>query len=203
MYFRHLKDPGSLLSGVSAADLTRRDFLKFTTLAGAGLTLGALLPSQGAAAAGSGTATPPFAMPFVHIDPDNTVTVLAKHVEAGQGVWTGLPTIVADELDASWEQMRVEGAPAKVPMYGNFAFDPKGSVQGTGGSTAVATRGCSCARRAPPLGRCWCRQPRHSGRYRLPRSPSLTVWSVTRNPQRRRGLASWPLAPPNCRFPPM
>ncbi len=119
--------------GLSPAELTRRQFLKLTTIAGAGLTLGAMLP-EGASAA----AAPSLAMPFVRIDPDNTVTVLSKHVEAGQGVWTGLPAIVADELDASWGQMRVESAPAQVPMYGNFAFDPKGSVQGTGGSTAVA-----------------------------------------------------------------
>jgi len=133
MYFRNLKG-SSLWPGVSAAELTRRDFLKFTTLAGAGLTLAAALP-EGAAAAAGGSA---LASPFVRIDPDNTVTVICKHVEAGQGVWTGLPTIVAEELDASWAQMRVESAPAKVPLYGNFAFDPKGSVQGTGGSTAVA-----------------------------------------------------------------
>ncbi|MDB6046115.1 MAG: Tat (twin-arginine translocation) pathway signal sequence domain protein [Gammaproteobacteria bacterium] len=133
MYFRHLKDPSSLWPGLSASELTRRQFLKLTTIAGAGLTLGTMLPEGASAAAGA-----PLATPFVRIDPDNTVTVVSKHVEAGQGVWTGLPAIVADELDASWDQMRVESAPAKVPLYGNFAFDPKGSVQGTGGSTAVA-----------------------------------------------------------------
>src|SRR5690349_18444796 len=132
MYFRHLKDL-SLWPGVSVSELTRRDFLRLTTLAGAGLTLGAVLP-EGASAG----AAPTFAMPFVRIDPDNTVTVISKHVEAGQGVWTGLPSLVAEELDASWDQMRVESAPAKVPMYGNLAFDPKGSVQGTGGSSAIA-----------------------------------------------------------------
>ena len=138
MYFRLLKDPVSLWTGVSASELTRRDFIKFTSLAGAGLTLGALMPEAvTAAAGGSGTAAG-LAMPFVRIDPDNTVTVISKHVEAGQGVWTGLPAVLAEELDASWSQMRVESSPAKVPMYGNFAFDPKGSVQGTGGSTAIA-----------------------------------------------------------------
>ena len=79
---------------------TRRDFLKFTSLAGAGLTLGALLPERAAAAGGSAAATPALAMPFLRVDPDNTVTVTSKHVEAGQGVWTGLPAIVAEELDA-------------------------------------------------------------------------------------------------------
>ncbi|MDE2052227.1 MAG: xanthine dehydrogenase family protein molybdopterin-binding subunit, partial [Gammaproteobacteria bacterium] len=46
--------------------------------------------------------------------------------------------IVAEELDASWSQMRVASAPAEVPTYGNLAFDPKGRMQGTGGSTSVA-----------------------------------------------------------------
>jgi len=142
MYFRfrdgrNLKDPVSLWTGVSSSELTRRDFIKFTSLAGAGLTLGALVPEAVNAAAG-GSAAAGLAMPFVRIDPDNTVTVISKHVEAGQGVWTGLPAVVAEELDASWSQMRIESAPARVPMYGNFAFDPRGSVQGTGGSTAMA-----------------------------------------------------------------
>ncbi len=121
------------------AELSRRQFLRLTSLAGSGLTLGVLLP--GCAPAGKGpqaAASGPLSMPFVRIDPDNTVTVICKHVEAGQGVWTGLPAIVAEELDADWSQMRAESAPAQVPQYGNFAFDPKGSVQGTGGSTAVA-----------------------------------------------------------------
>ncbi len=135
MYFRHIDDLSSVLP--AASGLTRRTFVKLTTLAGAGLTLGTLLPLRGEAASTAAAATP-LAMPFVRIDPDNTVTVIVKHVEAGQGVWTGLSAVVAEELDADWSQMRAEGAPARVPMYGNFAFDPKGSVQGTGGSTSMA-----------------------------------------------------------------
>ena len=119
--------------------LTRRTFVRLTTLAGAGLTLGVSLPEpvvgKGSEGGAHGRA---LVTPFVRIDPDNTVTVVSKHVEAGQGVWTGLPAIVAEELDAAWSQMRVESAPALVPLYGNFMFDPKGSVQGTGGSSSVA-----------------------------------------------------------------
>jgi isoquinoline 1-oxidoreductase beta subunit len=123
--------------------LTRREFLRFTTIAGSGLTLGAIIPAAAANRSGltvlgvEGTPQD-FTTPFVRIDPDNTVTVICKHVEAGQGVWTGLPAVVAEELDASWDQMRAESSPAKVPTYGNFAFGPKGMVQGTGGSTSMA-----------------------------------------------------------------
>ncbi|MGA7538648.1 MAG: xanthine dehydrogenase family protein molybdopterin-binding subunit [Steroidobacteraceae bacterium] len=122
-------------------EMTRRQFVRLTTLAGTGLTLGLLLPGCGSrpgASTGASDAVRPLAMPFVRIAPDDTVTVICKHLEAGQGVWTGLPAIVAEELDAAWGQMRVTSAPAEVPMYGNLALDPKGRVQGTGGSTAVA-----------------------------------------------------------------
>ena len=72
---------------------------------------------------------------FVRIAPDNTVTVLIKHLDMGQGNTTGLTTIVAEELDADWAQMRAEFAPADAKLYNNLFFGP---VQGTGGSTAIA-----------------------------------------------------------------
>ena len=72
---------------------------------------------------------------FVRIGRDNTVTVVAKHLEMGQGVYTGLATIVADELDASWSQVRVVSAPADASRYNNLFWGP---AQGTGGSTAIA-----------------------------------------------------------------
>jgi isoquinoline 1-oxidoreductase subunit beta len=137
MYFYHLTDSAVAGSVAAPADLTRRQFLKLTTIAGSGLTLGVLLPGCSPKSASTGAAGPgPLVMPFVRIAPDNTVTVICKHLEAGQGVWTGLPAIVAEELDASWAQMRVENAPAQVPLYGNLAFG--GKLQATGGSTATA-----------------------------------------------------------------
>jgi isoquinoline 1-oxidoreductase beta subunit len=138
MYLRPMDEAAALAAGLAAPELTRRQFLTLSTLAGSGLTLGILLPgcapSPGPAA--KSAAAGPLAMPFVRIAPDNTVTVMCKHLEAGQGVWTGLPAIVCEELDAAWGQMRVESAPAQVPLYGNLAMG--GTVQATGGSTAVA-----------------------------------------------------------------
>jgi isoquinoline 1-oxidoreductase beta subunit len=72
---------------------------------------------------------------FVRIAPDNTVTIIAKHMEMGQGAHTGLATILAEELDADWSQIRMESAPADVSRYNNLAFGP---AQGTGGSTSIA-----------------------------------------------------------------
>src|SRR2546421_11742093 len=137
MYFRHLDETAALATAGARSGLSRRQFLQLTTLAGSGLTLGVVLPGCGTGPGGAaGAAAGPLVMPFVRIAPDNTVTVISKHLEAGQGVWTGLPAIVAEELDASWEQMRVESAPAEVPLYGNLAMG--GKIQLTGGSTAVA-----------------------------------------------------------------
>src|SRR2546426_9037967 len=118
-------------------NLSRRDFLK----AGAGLTLGIAAPGafarggrgQAGGRAAAGGVFEPNA--FVRIGADNTVTVIVKHLEMGQGTYTGLPTLVADELDADWSQIRVEGAPADASRYNNLFW---GQAQGTGGSTALA-----------------------------------------------------------------
>jgi isoquinoline 1-oxidoreductase subunit beta len=72
---------------------------------------------------------------FLRIGADNSVTVIAKHVEMGQGAYTGIATIVAEELDADWSNVRVESAPADATRYANLAF---GKIQGTGGSSAMA-----------------------------------------------------------------
>jgi isoquinoline 1-oxidoreductase beta subunit len=119
----------------------RRLLLKAGAAAGAGLTLAFYLPGGGAQMSGPGrtagaAAAPPAFAPnaFVRIGADDTVTVVAKHVEMGQGAHTGLATIVAEELDAAWSQVRVEGAPADAKLYNNLLWGP---VQGTGGSTAI------------------------------------------------------------------
>ncbi|WP_316013480.1 xanthine dehydrogenase family protein molybdopterin-binding subunit [Roseobacter sp. HKCCA0434] len=71
---------------------------------------------------------------FIRVAPDNTVTVLVKHIEIGQGANTGLPILVAEEMDADWSQMRAEQAPSDPVVYVNTAF----GVQGTGGSTGLS-----------------------------------------------------------------
>ncbi|EHJ49383.1 Isoquinoline 1-oxidoreductase [Solidesulfovibrio carbinoliphilus subsp. oakridgensis] len=73
--------------------------------------------------------------PFVSVATDGTVTVLSKHLETGQGVLTGLATLVAEELGADWGQIRAAHAPADERVYNNLVFGP---MQGTGGSTAIA-----------------------------------------------------------------
>ncbi len=129
-------------------NLSRRAFLKAGLTAGAGLTLGLHLPALGAkefqagpgiaggaedASHAGAAAFEPNA--FVRVGTDDTVTVIVKHLEMGQGTYTGLPTLIAEELDARWEQVRAEGAPADASRYNNLFWGP---AQGTGGSTAIA-----------------------------------------------------------------
>jgi isoquinoline 1-oxidoreductase beta subunit len=111
----------------------RRTVLLGTGALGAGLVIGFQWPGgRRAAMAATGEFAP---NAFVRIAPDSTVTVIAKHFEMGQGTTTGLPTILAEELDADWAQVKVEFAPADSQRYNNLLF---GEAQGTGGSTAIA-----------------------------------------------------------------
>lgn len=119
------------LTGVS-----RRTFLKSTAAAGGVLLIGFYLPAgRKALAAVEKTSAEFVPNAFLRIAPDNTVTVIVKHLEMGQGVYTGLPMLVAEELDADWRQIRVETAPADVKRYANLAWG--GTAQGTGGSTSL------------------------------------------------------------------
>jgi len=126
-------------------NVSRRRFLVNSATVGAGLTLGIYLPGCGrkqespAEKVSTPQTTPESASEqefnaFVRVSPDNKVTVVIKHLEMGQGTYTGLATIVADEMDAAWDQIQVESAPANAELYKNLFW----GAQGTGGSTAIA-----------------------------------------------------------------
>jgi isoquinoline 1-oxidoreductase subunit beta len=112
------------------AKASRRTFLKTGAVAGAALVVEFRFVPR-ALAAEEGFA--PNA--FVRIAPDDSVTIVAKHLEMGQGVHTGLATVLADELDADWARVRVESAPSDPTRYNNLSWGP---VQGTGGSSGIA-----------------------------------------------------------------
>ena len=100
-----------------ANGFSRRDFLRATVIAGTGLTVGIYVagcsPSDEAASGAAAAAGEGFAPnAFVRVGTDGQITVIAKHLEMGQGAYTGLATIIADELDADWSKVVVEGAPS-------------------------------------------------------------------------------------------
>ncbi len=108
-------------------NVTRRGFLQGTA---AGLVITFAIP-QGLRAAPKAVHLPP-ANAFLRIAPDNSVTVILAHVEMGQGIWTGLPMLIAEELECDWTKIRSEHAPA-APIYGH----PLMGIQMTGGSSST------------------------------------------------------------------
>ena len=108
---------------------TRRTFLKATAAAGTVLLAG-LRPDGAAAVA---TEAHDF-NPVVRVTADGRVTVIIKHFEVGRGTTTELAALVAEELDADWDQVAVEFTPADGARYKNLLF----GAEGAGGSTAIA-----------------------------------------------------------------
>ena len=114
--------------------ITRREFLK-TSLAGAGLTIAISVTPFGShlfAAPGKGAAASFVPNVWLKITPGNNVIITVNKSEMGQGVHTSLPMIVADELDADWQRVTIEMAPA-----GERFKDPVWGMQATGGSTSI------------------------------------------------------------------
>jgi len=113
---------------------SRREFLKTSAAAAGGLVIAFEVP--GARCFALAQPAPPGKLPspnaFVRIGTDDRVTVLLAHSEMGQGIWTTLAMLIAEELDANWSTIRVEHAPA-APVYAHTAF----GMQITGGSTTT------------------------------------------------------------------
>lgn len=123
------------MSAIELASSGRRNFLKIGTGLALAIQIG---PSLAIAAEGSKPAMVPAFQPnaFLRIGSDGIVHVISPYLEMGQGTFTGVATMVAEELDADWSKVQVEGAPADVKRYGNPAFG--GAIQGTGGSSSMA-----------------------------------------------------------------
>jgi len=109
-------------------DISRRDFLKTGAAAGGVLLLGVALPSSRAQAAG--TTSMPNA--WIKIGSDDSITILSARSEMGQGVYTALPTLVAEELEVDLAKIKVEIAPAGPPYINSLL-----GGQITGGSTSI------------------------------------------------------------------
>ena len=106
---------------MSGRDLDRREFVRLSAAAGGAFLLAVALPRRAlgmeelvARERGGDDAFAPSL--WLRIDPSGDVTILSHKSEMGQGVWTALPMIVAEELDADWTKIRVEHAPA-APAY--------------------------------------------------------------------------------------
>ncbi len=114
--------------------MDRRDFVKVGALAGGGLLLTLHAPS-----AAADVAAPWAPNAFVHLDADGTVTITVARSDMGQGVRTALPMIVAEEMDADWDRVRIVQADAHPDRFGRMM---------TVGSTSVRNGAWTPLRRA-------------------------------------------------------
>jgi len=111
---------------------SRRRFLETTGAAASGLVLSFYVPPRGPEEryVHANESFAPNA--FVRIDTDNIVTVVVNQSEMGQGIYTSLPMLIAEELDADWKDIRVEPAPV-APEYAHAYY----GIQLTGGSSSI------------------------------------------------------------------
>ena len=118
---------------MSTLQMERREFLRFSVAASGGLLIGLYLPRASRLAAAEERSASAF-MPnaFLRIGTDERVTVIVNHSEMGQGVYTALPMLLAEELDADWNKIGYEPAPVD-PKYNHPVF----GMQITGGSSSV------------------------------------------------------------------
>src|ERR1700731_631562 len=116
-----------------ASDLSRRNFLQVGVAAGGGLLLSVSLPAlTGDADAAGATSFAPNA--FIRIEGDGQVVPTMPYVEMGQGTYTSIPMLIAEELEVDLSQVQLEHAPPNERLYGNPLL---GGIQATGNSNAV------------------------------------------------------------------
>jgi isoquinoline 1-oxidoreductase beta subunit len=107
--------------------LSRRHFVQAAALAGGGLLLAVTLPRSGAAAGVRGAVL----NVYVRVTPDGAITLIMPKVEMGQGTYTSLPMLIAEELEVGLDQIQLEAAPPDAAVYG------VDGLQETGGSTSI------------------------------------------------------------------
>lgn len=112
----------------------RRYFLKLGISLGGGLILGFHFHPPGHMGEAQAQPAAPFAPnAFIRIGADDMVAIIVNKSEMGQGVYTSLPMLIAEELECDWNKMYVEAAPVD-PTYNHAEW---GAIQGTGGSSSV------------------------------------------------------------------
>ena len=115
--------------------VSRRAFLKAGAVLGGGLLLGCHMSHSAARHEAAAPGQLPYAPDaFIRIGSDGNVTLIINKSEMGQGVYTSLPMLIAEELECDWRKVTVEAAPVAA-VYNHLTF----GMQATGGSTSVRT----------------------------------------------------------------
>ena len=117
----------------AASGPSRRKFLQAGAAAGGGLMLSLSLPFGASEVRAADTQT--FAPnAFIRIGSDGRIVLVMPYVEMGQGTYTSIPMLIAEELEVGLDQVSLEHAPPNPKLYGNPVF---GGIQATGGSTSI------------------------------------------------------------------
>jgi isoquinoline 1-oxidoreductase beta subunit len=129
---QHRAFTGGTVAAAAADALSRRSFLQAGMAVGGGLMLGLTLPagSHEAEASGGSTFTP---NAFVRIQRDGRIVLTMPYVEMGQGTYTAIPMLIAEELEVDLDQVQLEHAPPNESLYAN----PLLGIQVTGNSNAI------------------------------------------------------------------
>ena len=122
--------PYRTTSRAHGTDLSRRGFLNASAAVGGGLMLGLSLPLGRSKAAQSESFAP---NAFIRIGSDGEIVLTMPYVEMGQGTYTSIPMLIAEELEVNLQQVRLEHAPPNEKLYAN----PMLGVQATGNSNAM------------------------------------------------------------------
>ena len=119
---------------MTGQNLSRREFLKGSATLMGGLVIGFYLPMRGGRAYAADAPPKPVYPPnaFIRIAPDDSITIVVNKSEMGQGVYTSLPMLIAEELEADWSRICIESAPVAA-VYNHTGY----GMQMTGGSSSI------------------------------------------------------------------
>ena len=146
---RLLKPTNDRTDGLSIG-ISRRAFLVTSAAAGGGMLVGFYLPQLGRAGAAPTSADLFAPNAFVRIGHDDSVTLVMPQVEMGQGTYTSMSMLIAEELEVDLSQVTLEAAPPNDKLYAN----PLLGFQVTGGSTSVMACGNHFVALVPSLASC-------------------------------------------------
>ena len=181
-------------------DLSRRRFLSVSAAVGGGLLIGFTTgPSIGDADAAQRVASPPFTPnAFIRIGGDGQIILTMPYVEMGQGTYTSIPMLIAEELEVDLKQVRLEHAPPNEKLYANPLL---GGCRQPATRTRYAGRGSPCAKPVRPREPCsWRRRQSAGMSIRRPAARKAARCFTCRRDE-GSSTASLPPTPPACRSP--
>ena len=146
MDFERLLEPGKDKVETVPPRISRRTFLVTGAAAGGGLLLGFYVPARIEAKAQSSSEEIFRPNAFVCVRPNDSITLIMPQVEMGQGTYTSMPMLIAEELEVDLARVSLEAAAPDDKLYAN----PLLGFQVTGGSTSVMGCGSRCAAPALP-----------------------------------------------------